>query len=170
MGVDDTESSRAHKIPIEQSNIHQTASATEREEALQQCERLLREVDSGRRRIALIRAVTLLLMTAAVLAILLPETGSRDPMPVWAAVVGVLAAVLIIATVSQWLIALLRKQVNRDELIMIDLVGMQRELLPLLARDEHWNSAQVFLAQKRLERFPIEPELMGGKRARYRLP
>ena len=49
---------------------------------------------------------------------------------------------LIIAVISQRLITLLRKQVSRDELIMIDLVNMQRALLPLLARDEEWSSAQ----------------------------
>ena len=157
MGVDDTESTRTGKITNQQRDVHRKASATDLEKALQQSERLLNEVDGGRRRIALVQAVSSALIAVVVLALALPEAGSHDPIPVWAAIVGALAAALIIAALSQRLITLLRKQVSRDELIMIDLVNMQRQLLPLLARDEDWSSVQSILAQKRLERFPIEP-------------
>lgn len=158
---------RMDRPPDMEPNAESAASSEDLKEALQQCEMLLAEVDSGRRRIGLVQAVSLAAMGFAVLAIVLPETGRHGPLPWWGAGVGALAAILIVGAVSRQLVVRLRRQVWRDELIMVDLVGMQRELLPLLARDERWRSAQVFLVQKRMERFPIEPEQAKGE---YRRP
>jgi hypothetical protein len=158
MGVDDTSSAPTGRISGQPHEAHRKASKKDLEEALQECERLLSEVDGGRRRMAVVQAVSSALMVVVVLVVVLPEAGSHDPIPVWAALVAALAAIVIIAIISQGLIAVLRKQVRRDELVMSDLVGMQRALLPLLARNEEWSSVQSILAEKRLERFPIEPE------------
>ena len=169
MGVDDTGSARTANISGQQHEAHRKASKKDLEEVLQKCEGLLSEVDGGRRRIAVAQAVSLTLMVVVVLVVVLPEAGSHDPIPVWAALVAALGAIVIIAVISQGLIAVLRKQVRRDELIMSDLVGMQRALLPLLARNEEWSSAQLILAEKRLERFPIEPEQAPRLNRIYRL-
>lgn len=158
MAIDDTGSAPTTNIPNQQREAHRKVSGKDLEEALHECERLLSEVDGGRRRIAVTQAVSSALMAVVILAIMLPEAGSHDPIPVWAALVGVLAAIVIIAVPSQRLISVFRKQVSRDELVMSDLVGMQRALVPLLARNEEWSPAQLILAEKRMERFPIEPE------------
>jgi hypothetical protein len=158
MDVDDTGSARTTNTSGQPREAHRKTSKKDLDEALQESERLLSEIDGGRRRIAVAQAVSLALMVVVLLAVVLPEAGSHDPVPVWAALVAAFAAVITIAAIGQSLITVLSKQVRRDELIMSDLVGMQRALLPLLARNEEWSSAQLILAEKRLERFPIEPE------------
>lgn len=127
------------------------------EQALGHCERLLDAVDSGRRRMAVVRAVSAVTMAVVVLAIVLGTIAGRGSLTVWvAAVIASGAFLCLVATVSRQLLVTLRGQIRRDELTMVDLIGRQRELVPLLARNEKWTSARVYLTEKRLERFPVD--------------
>lgn len=139
------------------------------EQTLGHCERLLDAVDSGRRRVALVQAVSLAVMASVVLAIVLGTVEARGSLGAW--LVAAVACAVFVATaaaLSARLIAALRGQVRRDELIMVDLIGRQRELVPLLARREEWSSAQLYLTQKRLERFPVDAEPLPDQYRRLR--
>jgi hypothetical protein len=167
MGPDDAENSHIGKVASKRDAAGRTPSSMELEEALRRCEQLLRDVDGGRRRIALTRAVSIGLAAVVIQAVVLFAIGFRDSVRGWVVAAVVAAAVIVvIESLAQWMAFQLREQVRRDELIMVDVIGMQREIFPLLAREEKWSQARLFLTQKRLERFPIEAESVPDRRAR----
>ena len=51
----------------------------------------------------------------------------------------------------------------RDALIMTDIVSVQRELVPLISREEKWSPARLSLMQKRLEQFPVDVDSIGRR-------
>jgi hypothetical protein len=51
----------------------------------------------------------------------------------------------------------LRERAARDARVLVETVGLIRELLPLVARSEEWDELQTDLFRSRLSRFPIGP-------------
>lgn len=49
----------------------------------------------------------------------------------------------------------LRKRIARDARAVVEMVGLVRDLMPLVARHEKWNELQRNLFRSRLSRFPI---------------
>jgi ABC-type transport system involved in cytochrome bd biosynthesis fused ATPase/permease subunit len=152
----------------ESDYVRRTPAAMDLEEALSLCEQLLREVDRGRRQIALARTLWIGVVAVVILAVVMFGVGSHDSASGWAvASAAAAAAVIVITLMAQWLIVQMREQVNRDELVMVDLIGMQREIWPLLARREKWSQARNYLTEKRLEQFPIEAESIPDRPSRF---
>jgi hypothetical protein len=136
------------------------------EQALAHGERLLEAVDSGRRRMAVVTAVSSVVMVAVVLGIVLGTLEAHGSLTAWTA--AVIASAVFLAAASsaaRRLLVTLRSQVRRDELIMVDLIGRQRELVSLLARKEKWSPARIYLTERRLERFPVD---VGSPPGQYR--
>jgi hypothetical protein len=126
--------------------------------ALHRAELLLSDVDNAHRRLATIRSVSLIFLAVLALAIALLATFSGDLLRASLAVgEGLITAVIIVILVRSWT-AQMRKQLRRDELSMIDLVIMLRELWPLVAEEEKWDDTRNKSTQIRLERFPIGAE------------
>lgn len=126
--------------------------------ALQLAESLLSDVDGAHRRLATIRSGSWVLLTVIGLTIALLASFSNDFIRAGLAIAeGLVSAIIVTALVRRWTAAI-RRQLRRDELSMIDLVNWLRELFPLVAEEEKWDSTQAKLIQTRLERFPIGVE------------
>jgi hypothetical protein len=133
------------------------ATGTDFNETLHHAERLLRDVDGARTRIHLIRLIGLGVVVITGL-VAIPSAAWSDGLWPAAAATWSVASVLSVVVLASSSTKPLHRQLRRDELAMVDLVDGLRELLPLLADEEKWNSTLILLAQTRLERFPIGVE------------
>ena len=147
-----------------EENFEPRATGEDFELALQRAEALLSDVDDSHRRLATIRSGSWVLLIVLALAVALLASFSSDFLRASLAVAeGLLSATLIVAIARGWTAAI-RKQLRRDELSMIDLVNMLRELSPLVAEEEKWDYTRNKLTQIRLERFPIGVESFRPRR------
>lgn len=136
------------------------------EEALQHCERLLLQVDAGLRRIRVAEALGAGLLAVVALAAVLSAVDSGGSSTAWiAALCGGGVVISVIALFVARVLSRVREQVKRDALIMSDIVSVQRELVPLISREEKWSPARLSLTQKRLEQFPVDADSILGRRA-----
>ncbi len=132
--------------------------------ALQRAESLLSDVDAAHRRLATIRSGSWALLIVIALTVALLASFSSDFIRAILAVAeGLLSAILMAALARSWAVAT-SKQLRRDELSMIDLVNMLRELFPLVAEEEKWDNTRNKFIQTRLERFPIGAESFRPRR------
>jgi hypothetical protein len=137
------------------------------EDAMWHCEQLLLQVDAGVRRIGVTEALGVGLSAVVALAAVLSAIGSGGSAAAWiAALCGGGAVIAIEALLVFRLLSRIREQVKRDALVMADIVNVQREVVPLISREEKWSPSRLSLMQKRLERFPIDAESILGRRGR----
>ncbi|MGH3392462.1 MAG: hypothetical protein ACRDOO_26640 [Actinomadura sp.] len=116
--------------------------------ALEHAERLLATTDRTRTWLTTVRLAAGGIV-AVLAAALDPTDGSAGRLVLLVVLAAVIAAGLI--AVEIWV----RARLRRDEIPMVDMVDMARELLPILADEENWSHADVRLAQARISRFPI---------------
>jgi hypothetical protein len=110
------------------------------DEAMRQCERLLLQVDEGLRRIGVTEALGAGLSVGVALAAVLSAVDSGGSLATWiTALCGGGVVISVVALFVARLLSRVRKQVKRDALIMTDIVSVQRELVPLISREEKWN-------------------------------
>jgi hypothetical protein len=134
------------------------------EEAMRQCERLLLQLDAGLRRIRVTEALWAGVSAVVALASVLSAVDSGGSPTAWIAAFcggGVVISVVVLFVAR--LLSQVREQVIRDALIMTDIVSVQRELIPLISREEKWSPARLFLMQKRLEQFPVDVDSIGRR-------
>jgi len=147
-----------------EENFTPRATGEDFELALKRAESLLSDVDCADRGLAAIRSGSWVLLTVIVLTIALLASFSNDLIRASLAVAeGLVSAAVIAALVRRWTEAV-RRQLRRDELSMIDLVNMLRELFPLVSEEEKWDSTQTKFIQTRIERFPIGVESFWSRR------
>jgi hypothetical protein len=145
-------------------NFRPRAVGEDFELALQRSESLLSDIDGTHRRLAAIWCGSWVLLSVMALTVALIASFSNDFIRASLAVVeGLVAAILIAALVRRWTTTL-RRQLRRDELSMIDLVNMLRDLFPLVSEEGKWDSTQIKFIQTRLERFPIGVESPKARR------
>lgn len=128
--------------------------------ALAITERLLEQTEktSERRRIVRITETSVLGLVALVI------TGwvGLDQSAGWVRLISVsliwlLLGVSLAAAIHLVLEIPLRKRSDRDARALVEVAGLVRELMPLVARHEKWNELQMDLFKARLSRFPIGP-------------
>jgi hypothetical protein len=128
--------------------------------ALAIAERLLEQTErtSERRRIVRITETSVLGLVALVI------TGwvGLDQSAGWVRLISVslvwlLLGVSLAAAIHLVLEIPLRKRSDRDARALVEVAGLVRELMPLVARHEKWNELQMDLFKARLSRFPIGP-------------
>jgi hypothetical protein len=73
-------------------------------------------------------------------------------------VIGLLVSVFVSAAIYFLVEAPIRVRITRDATAIVDVVGLVRELMPLVAQHEKWNELQTHLMSSRLSRFPIGPK------------
>jgi hypothetical protein len=104
------------------------------------------------------------LLAVAALASVLSTVDSRGSSAAWiAALCGGGVVISVVALFVARLLSRIREQVMRDALIMTDIVSVQRELVPLISREEKWSPARLSLMQKRLEQFPVDVDSIGRR-------
>jgi hypothetical protein len=155
----------ADSAPAEGAAMYDGPSGTaDIEEAMWHSERLLLQVDAGLRRISVTEALGAGLSAVVALAAVSSAVDSGGSFKAWiVALAGGGAFISLVAILTARLLVRFREQVKRDALIMDDIVSVQRELVPLIAREEKWSPARLSLLQKRLERFPIGPDAILGR-------
>lgn len=139
---------------FEDGKLERKVTGADFTDALTRAERLLGQVDATRRWIDTIQALSGGILVAAAELTALTYSRSIGGWKVAALVAGLLGLVAV-GLLTRRLVIPLRGQLRRDELSMIDLVEMLRELFLLLKEEEKWSSSQTRLVQTRLERFPI---------------
>lgn len=72
-------------------------------------------------------------------------------------VIGLLVSVFIATAIYFLVEAPLRVRLARDARAIVGVVGLVRELMPLVAQHEEWNELQMHLMSSRVSRFPIGP-------------
>jgi hypothetical protein len=127
------------------------------DEALVRAETLLDLVDRGHLRARTVQSVSFVLILAVAFGVTLAIGANR--LGVLSAVTLSLAAAVIAALGAGCLTTLvlypIAKQVRRDERAMIEIIGILRELVELVARSENWSTARQQIARTRIARFPI---------------
>ncbi|HEY1625529.1 MAG TPA: hypothetical protein VGG16_17195 [Streptosporangiaceae bacterium] len=113
-----------------EENYEPRVTGKDFELALQRAESLLSDIDGSHQKLAVIRSGSRVLLIVLVLAVALLASFSSDFLrAILALAEGLLSAALVMAIARDWAAAILR-QLRRDELSMIDLVSMLRELPP----------------------------------------
>lgn len=152
--------------PVENAaNPDEPSGTADIEEAMRHSELLLLQVDAGLRRIGVTEALGAGLSAVVTLAAVLSAVDSGGASGAWiAALVGAGLVIAVLAALVGRVVVPLREQVKRDALTMGDIVSVQRELVPLISREEKWTPARMSLMQNRLERFPVDPDSLFGRR------
>lgn len=125
------------------------------ESALGRAELLLAQADESRRRIGLYYAAVAGAWTAsAVVAGAVGGARGLAALTVTAVVVALGNAAFTWRVVTA-AVAPLREAMRRDERCAAESVGLLREVLPFIARDEDWSLFRTEEATLRISRFPI---------------
>jgi hypothetical protein len=133
---------------VEDERLGPRMTRADFDRALDQAERLLATTDRTRTWLTTVR-----LGTAGVVVVLIAALD-----PTHGSAIRLVLLILLAAAIATGLAAVeirTRARLRRDEIPMIDMVDMARELLPILADEEDWSHADVRLAQARISRFPI---------------
>ena len=152
-------------MPVESSGRPEVrTSGADFDSALERAESLLQEADRARDRFRILRAaqVMLPLTITVALAIAIGVSGVHLGRAVTTTLITWVIAALLDATIYVALVLPVRRRVGRDERVMLEIVGMLRELLMSVAEDEKWSASRLRLAKARIARFPIGPS--GGPR------
>jgi hypothetical protein len=127
------------------------------DDALVRAEILLDHVDRGHLRARTVQSIAFILILAVVFGVALAIGANRlgalaaATLSLAAGVIAVLGAGCL-TTLVFYPIA---KQVRRDERAMIEIIGILRELVELVAQNENWSTARQQIARTRIARFPI---------------
>jgi len=144
-------------VPTDSSDAERSITGPEFDAALLRAEQVLRQADDGRRSLARYSFAVLLGWCTSALLVGAVWAGSD------AGIVGgglLLLAAALANAVFSWrvgttTVASLKGAVRRDERFAAETVGLLREVLPFLARDEAWSVFRVQEAKLRIGRFPI---------------
>jgi hypothetical protein len=123
-------------------------------------EQLMAKVERNNDRCRLIYALDAGVITATVSAVALgvglsPSTGSLR-LIIFAVVLA--CAGLALALAIHGLLAVSpRRRVERDARAAIAIVGVLREIMPLIAESDNWDETRLWMVKMRISRFPISP-------------
>jgi len=126
------------------------------EEALRFIESLLRAIDAADREIRRGQMFRLGVVFASVCAELVVVAVGAPWVWVAALVVLLIADGAVLAAVRSTVDVPLRRQIHRDEKVIVGAVSTLRELYPLVSQDQQWSPLRSGLDRGRLGRFPIE--------------
>jgi hypothetical protein len=129
------------------------------DEALVRAEILLDHVDRGHLRARTVQSISVTLILAVTFGVAL-AIGANHLGALSAASLSLVAAVIAVlgaGCLTTLVLHPIAKQVRRDERAMIEIIGILRELMELVARNENWSTAHQQIARTRIARFPIGP-------------
>jgi hypothetical protein len=151
-------------VPVESNGRPDRTSGADFDSALERAESLLQEADRARDRFRILCAAQVMLPLAitVALAIAIGVSGVHLGRAVTTTLITWGIAALLDATIHVALVLPVRRRVGRDERVMLEIVGMLRELLMSVAEDEKWSASRLRLAKARIARFPIGSS--GGSR------
>lgn len=129
-------------------------TSSQLDSALVAAEKLLVEVERGRRGIRTAAILTVLAFAAALTGHISISAWASVDGTGWVIVPAVLLPALVLAAVIPWMIST-RRRLVRAERTMIELVTPAREAFPLIASREGWSDARRQVLLARLRQFPI---------------
>jgi len=134
-------------------------SGADFDDGLSRAEALLRDVDRGQFEARMLQLVATggILGVAFAVALAIAATSLSVIAATAVAAVGAGTAVLGLWFLGAGVMRPLARRVARDERAMIEIIGVLRELMGVVAEEEKWSASRQQLAKTRIARFPIGP-------------